>query len=221
MTKAEYIERVKVKLDEFSPFEEPMSFIAAGDDDYSKVKPIVAYIESELPNAVRYCLSVLPQSLLSKDIAKTETTFSLNGRIGVVDPADVELSSQRLIRVQVPTYWKRDATAFIKSEDAEYLLQQNEHTRGGVSKPVVVYVPELDVLELYSFPNKLEGEGNDKTEWNVNIWSIDVEKGVDEIKSAIEDFVVIKCAQLVASILGNANASTALDNEFAKKVAAL
>jgi hypothetical protein len=222
MTIAEYIEKVKSKLDEFSPFEEPTSFIAAdGDADYAKVKPLVAYIENELPNAVRYCLSILPQSLLTKDIEKTETLFSLKGRVGVIYSEDLTLSTQRFVRVQVPNYWRRDVTAFIKSEDVEYLLQQNEHTRGGVSKPVVVYVAERDILELYSFPNKLEGEGIDTDEWDAIIWSVDTHKTADMVKSSIEDFIVIKCAQLVADILGNTNASTAMDNEFQRKVTAL
>lgn len=221
MTEREYIEKVKVKLDEFSPFDEPSSFIAANGEDTMKVKPIVAYIENELQNAVHYCLSFLPQSILSKDITKSETSFSLNGRVGVVASTEnIDWYAKRLIRVQVPNYWKRDVTAFMKSEDSGYLLQQNEHTRGGDNKPVVVYVAEKNELELYSFPKKLEGEGED-TDWTVNIWYIDTLKTADEVASNIEDFIIIKCAQLVADILGNTNAATALDKEYQRKVAAL
>lgn len=222
MTIKEYIEKVKVKLDEFSPFEEPTSFIAAGGDvDYNNVKPVIAYIENELPNAVRYCLSILPQSLLSKDINKVSATFSLNDRVGVVTSDVLDLSTQRFIRLRVPSYWKRDVTTFYKSEDVEYLIQQNEHTRGGVSKPVVVYVAETNELELYSFPYVLEGESSGDTQWAVDIWCIDTSKSADQVMSSIEDFIVLKCAQLVADILGNANASTALENEFKRKESAL
>jgi hypothetical protein len=223
MTIAEYIEGVKAKLDEFSPFEEPMSFIAVGDADAAKVKPVVAYIEQELPNAVRYCLSILPQSLLSKDIEKNAASFTLNSdRVGVVESSEeLDLSAQRLIRVRVPNYWKRDVTAFLKSEDAEYLIQQNANTRAGAYKPQVVYVAEDNALELYSFPYKLDGESAVDAEWDVDIWSINVEKSADGILSNVHDFVIIKCAQLVMDILGNANGSQSLDKEFQRKIEAL
>ena len=57
MTREEYIEAVKVKLEEVSPFDEPNSFIAADNDPaYKEVKPIISYIEKTLDAAAHNCM---------------------------------------------------------------------------------------------------------------------------------------------------------------------
>ena len=203
-----YIEKVKVKLDEFSPFEEPSSFIAAdGDTAYDKVKPVVAYINEELDNAVRFCLNSLPLSLLSADVEKENEVITIEDGVGVVGTS---YANKRLVRVKASD-WDRDVTHFFTSEDAEYLLQQNKHTRSGVAKPSVFYIPEEETLELYSFP-----KGSNTT--GVNVWSIDTTIKAEEVLSEISDYIVLKCAQLVFNILGNANGATMMENEFTRKL---
>ena len=211
MTRAEYIDRVKVKLDEFSPFEEPSSFIAAdGDADYDRVKPVIEYIDKELDNATNYCLRVLPLRVLSSDANIETEQLTINNGVGIVTAS---YSNKRLCRVIVAD-WKRDVTHFYTSEDVEYLLQQNEYTRSGIAKPSVFYVPELDCLELYSFPST-------STTNSVDIWSIDLNTKPESVASYIADFIIIKCAQLVYSILGNTNGAAAMESEFARKLEAL
>ena len=64
-TREEYIEAVKVKLEEISPFKEPDHFIdGTSDPDFDCVKPIVSYIEKNLDEAAQNCLRSLPLSLL-------------------------------------------------------------------------------------------------------------------------------------------------------------
>lgn len=209
MTKKEYIEKVKVKLDEVSPFEEPLTFIAAdGDSSYDKVKPITKYIEEELDNAARYCLSVLPLSLLTNDIKSGVASLTITNGVG----AALCRSNMRLCRVKAAD-WERDVTHFFTSEDAEYLVQQNKHTRSGVAKPSVFFIPERDEIELYSFPI------NSQTD-SVTIWSIDTYTKAENVVSNISDFIVLKCAQLVLDILGNTN-SALMEKEFERKVSAL
>lgn len=224
MTKAEYIEKVKVKLDEISPFVEPTTFLAAGGDtSYDNVKPIIMYITNELPNAVKFCLSSLPYSILSKDITQSSNLmFTLSAdRVGkVASTTNFDLSTKRLVRVNVPNYWKKDVVSFITSEDVEYLIQQNAHTRGKIYKPVVAYVPERNELELYSFPHELAGENATPptTQWAVNVWSIDLTTLAQDVLSSIEDFIILKCAQLVFDVLGNTNGSTAMQQEYQRKL---
>ncbi len=208
MTRQEYIDKVKVKLDEVSPFDEPLTFIAAsGDSSFDKVKPITKYIEEELPNAVRYCLNALPLSLLSLDIKKGVVPLSIANGIGVVPFR----GGHRLCRVQA-SEWERDVTAFYTSEDVEYLTQQNKHTRSGVAKPSVFFIPEREELELYSFP--INSQTN-----SVTIWSIDTLTRTENVLSEISDFIVLKCAQLVLDILGSNSAQ--MEKEFERKVNAL
>lgn len=217
MTISDYIERVRAKLDEFSPFVEPTTFVAAGGDpSYNDVKPIVAYIERELPNAVKYCLSTLPSKLLSKDIVIDSLYFTISNEVGFAPSVTTcDLSNRRLIRAQVAGYWERDVTSFISTESPLYLLQQNKHTRGKVAKPVVVYSPETNGLELYSFPYPYAGSST------IDLWSVDTSKSADLVISNIEDFIIIRCAQLVLDILGNANGAAIMEKEYIRKVEAL
>lgn len=211
MTLQEYINKVKIKIDEVSPFNEPDEFIVSNQDgSYKDVKPIIPYIKEELPNASKYCLGTLPTSKLSKDIVKAEYEAIISKGVGVIESdSDRSFSQFRLVRVNAKE-WERDATSFITAEDAEYLLQQRIYTRGGLAKPVVAYVAEGDILELYSFK-----EGSDKT--TINIWGIDVAKNIEDIKSDIEDFIVLKCAQLVLNIFGRAEAAV-MQAEFDNKL---
>lgn len=224
MTEAEYIEKVKVKLDEVSPFNEPSTFIASGGDaSYDDVKPIIAYITSELPNAVKFCLSSLPYSILAKDIDNKVKKFTLTNRVGLL-PSDesCDFSVMRLVRVSVSDYWDRDVTSFITSEDAAYLVQQNKNTRAKLSKPVVAYSAEHNRLELYSFPLPLLGEVDGTSRaWDAIVCAIDTSKSADQVLSPIEDFIVIKCAQQVLDILGNSNGASLMEKEYQRKLSAL
>lgn len=209
MTRQEYIEKVKVKLDEVSPFEEPLTFIAAdGDSSYDKVKPISIYIEKELDNAVYFCLKTLPLKVLSKDIKKEERELVTNEGVGNV----VSSNEERLCRVRV-NGWERDVITFSTPEDARYSLQQNKHTRSGIARPSVFYNPEESMIELFSVPADFEAD-------KATIWSIDLATKAEDVKSDISDFIVLKCAQLVLDILGSQNSSI-MEKELVRKVTAL
>lgn len=212
MKTQEYIDAVKAKLDEVSPFGEPGSFIAAGGDtDYDKVKPIIAYIEEELPHACEYCLNNLPVSLLAKDVTLDAYDVTID-REGVGHVEGIE-NYYRLTRVSVPV-WQRDVTAFITSADPAYLLQQKFWTRGGIAKPVVAWVPEKSELELYSFPNS-GCAPHHHSHVEAEVYYINPKKTAGEydptkkgdkrsnyVHSPISDYIVLRCAACVLEILG-------------------
>ena len=210
MTRDNYILAVKAKLDEISPFDEPQSFIAAdGDTDYDEVKPIVSYIDSSLDEAARYCLSDLPLSLLAQDISKDEIEVSVNKR-GVGTSTISNIDNYRWVRVHDPNeIWERDVTAFYTTSHPMYLLQQNMHTRGGCSKPVVVLAPETNGLELYSFPIA-------DTTYTIKVegYMVDTSTSIESILSSIERFIVLRCASYVEEILGDANAAKIFNDEY-------
>lgn len=216
MTRDNYIQRVKVKLEEISPFDEPQSFIVAdGDPDYQKVKPIISYIEESLDEATRDCLNNLPLSLLASDIEDDKECFHIDKHgVGHVDGFDEYM---RLVRVASPV-WERDVTAFITSSDPLYLLQQNKYTRGKCCKPVVAYVPERQELELYSFPPNMRPEDCcDCASSHAKVYYIDCRKKAEKVSSHIEDFIVLRCAALVLEILKDQNAA-AIMTEYNNKL---
>lgn len=228
-TRQELIDAVKVKLEEISPFEEPASFIAAGDTAIDSVKPIISYIERTLDEAAHNCLRSLPLTLLHADIQrKTDgMTVDVNG-VGYVTGLN---ATYRYIRFMHETL-QRDITAFISSESPLYLVQQNRYVHGGPAKPVAVIASWHDgtnagQIEIYSFKPKM---AEDFDPSNVSpdyvLLYINTEKTAgtdssDPVQSSIDEFIVLECAAMVAEILGNVNTAQICRQEQTSKLQAI
>lgn len=223
-TREEYIEAVKVKLEEISPFDEPDSFIADGDSAANTVKPIISYIDKSLDEATVRSLNSLPITLLHADIARTTGTMPIDDKgVGII-PISV---NRRFVRFRQELL-KRDITAFITTEDPLYLVQQDEDVRGGICKPVAVISSDYNdgaaaagQLEIYSFPKEYYGT----SEQTFYLTSIDLAKkpGSNEanhINSPIEEFIVLECAAMVASILGDTATTQICQTQYQAKLQA-
>ncbi len=213
MTRAELIEKVKIKLEEVSPFDEPTSFIAAaGDSDYEQVKPVKSYIDGTLDEAASFCLATLPSILLNQDVQSINnaTIFVDNKGVGrlLIDSKD------RCICVELPI-WERPCRTIITTDSPLYVLQQNRYTRGGTAKPVVSYnqTNGAQLLELYSYPSQYNG-----TQQNGKIDYIATDTKAEDIQSDIVDFIVLRCALLVYNIFGNAQQIEILNAEWEQKL---
>lgn len=224
MTRAQYIDAVKVKLEEISPFEEPESFIADDDDSANVVKPILSYIDKSLDEAAVRSLNSLPITLLHADIARTTGTMPINNDgVGII-PISV---NRRFVRFRQELL-KRDITAFITTEDPLYLIQQDKDVRGGICKPVAVVSSDYNEtaaangqLEIYSFPEEYYGTSNQ----TFYLTSIDLTKkpGSDEtnhINSPIEEFIVLECAYMVSNIIGDTATAQICQAQYQAKLQA-
>ena len=128
---------------------------------------------------------------------------------------------------------RRDITAFITSEDPLYLVQQNEHVRGGLAKPVAVLSSYAETgnyygqIEIYSFkPKMAEAFDPSSVSTDFVLLYINTEKtaGSDTahpVQSPIEDLIVLECAKMVFSILGNFDGVKSCENEQAEKIQAI
>ena len=241
-TREKYIEAVKVKLEEISPFKEPDHFIdGTSDPDFDCVKPIVSYIEKNLDEAAQNCLRSLPLSLLHADIERKTDGFSVdvNG-VGFITGIHANYRYTRFRHDAL----KRDITAFITSEDPLYLVQQNEHVRGGLAKPVAVLASFHDgsnagQIEIYSFkPKMAEAFDPSAVSTAFILLYINTEKKVGVatdftpaltptqaqaqlVQSPIEDLIVLECAKMVANILGNFDGAKVCENEQVEKIQAM
>ena len=149
MTREEYINKVRAKLEEISPFQEPESFIASeGDADYENVKPINVYIEDCLDQSSVEVLNTIPSHLIDKDMVSNNGTMTIDDGVGKFDLPDDFL---RLVSLKADD-WEKDVVSPISRTNPLYSLQKCKYTRGGVSKPVVAIVGESDgkYAELYS-----------------------------------------------------------------------
>lgn len=236
MTRQEYIEAVKVKIEEISPFDEPDAFIADDDSSANTVKPIISYIDKSLDEAVKNCLLTLPLTLLHADVEVESSDIDVIDSDGVgyfgINP------NNRFIRFHHADL-QRDITAFITSEDPIYLLQQNKHTRGGLCKPVAVvccspYAPDAmpGTMEIYSLkPNSTKA-------YVLLYINVDKKPGVVSdyptstpgtyqytasqlVKSPIEDLIVLECARIVLNILKDYDGAKVCENEQAAKIQAI
>lgn len=218
MDRADYIAAVKVKLEEISPFDEPQSFIAADDSAENTVKPIISYIDKSLDEAAHDCLNSLPLSLLHADIERLTPTMKINSQgVGIIGGLSNTL---RLVRFRHEAL-QRDITAFITSEDPLYLLQQNRYVRGGTAKPVAVWASSNDgtnigQLEIYSFLPEL----NNTTSTAATLLGIETHKTAENVKSSIEEYLILRCAATVAQILNDANTAQILQQEYTNKLQA-
>ena len=233
MTRNQYIDAVKVKLEEISPFDEPDSFIADGDEAATTVKPFISYIDRSLDEAAHHMLRTLPLTLLHADIERSTPTMSVdtNG-VGFI----VISPQRRFVRLRHPAL-RRDITAFISSEDPLYLLQQKKCTRGGTAKPVAVVASNVVTgltgntgqMEIYSFPESMYNTDDNQS----LLLSINTEKHLEDrsttdpaftdtnfIKSPIEEFIVLECAAMVAEILSDTNTAQICRQELQSKIQA-
>lgn len=218
MTREEYISKVKVLLDEVSPFDEPNGFIAAnGDSNYARVKPVVSYIDGCLDRAAAYCLNTLPVTLLSDDVTHTNSTAAMDadgvGHITVLGAQYV-----RPIRLHDNSgILRRDITAFISTSSPLYMLQQNRHTRGKEYKPVAAFRPEDVEIEVFSYYNGVTCVASDVS-LDVTLYYILTNTTAENVRSDISDFITLMCASYVEEILGDANAAQVFKQEFKNRL---
>lgn len=244
MTRQEYIDAVKVKIEEISPFDEPDAFIA--NDPTSPVKPIISYIDKSLDEAAKNCLSSLPLRLLHADVETDHPSIDVRAD-GVGSFGLANLANKRIIRFRHAEL-ERDITAFITTEDPIYLLQQNKHTRGGQCKPVGVLSSDGgNKMEVYSFEatgtaRTISGQTGTAPSTVNHTWllyiNMDKKPGVVSdyptstpgtyqytaaqlVQSPIDELIVLECARIVENILGDVNAAQICQNDFNAKVQAI
>jgi len=148
MTRDEIINRVKVEMDELTPFDGGL-IVSAGNE---MSKPIDAYIEEILDDCAEDLILMAPIHLLS--LKSFSGTISVAGGVASITiPSDF----LALGYIKFPE-WERQVNTTIKETDPLYLRQMNQYTRAGISKPVVAI--RSGKLECYSITSE-DGTGID------------------------------------------------------------
>lgn len=160
MTREEIIYKVRVLLEEVSPFDEPSDgfFAAGGETPSNPIKPIHTYIDNVLEESKIEVLRSLPLQLL-KSAVKSDMLYEPGNGINVdvygICRFDVPADFIRLASIQAKG-WERSVIVSIGTENPIYTLQQNKYTRGGSAKPVVAICPVNETynthFELYTIP---------------------------------------------------------------------
>lgn len=220
MDKFDFIHLVRVKLEEVSPFDDPASFLAAGDDASLKVKPIDTYIVGEAGAALRDVLLSAPLHVLA---CATDSSLVLHATVkGGVAVADLPGDFLRLVEVRMPG-WERSVIIPIRSTDPAYVLQQNRWTRGGTAKPVAALrgAGELGVksLELYSLPDTEDGSEVETDVFRYIPFRFCPDADcADWMPSCAAQYAVPLCAARVLRLFGQENAAQAIEKEVSEQL---
>jgi len=202
MTRAQLISAVKVKLEELTPFAEGLVVLASESD----VKPITSYIDVTLDEASDEMLMLLPLHLLTPTIIPA----AMAGAAGIgylVLPADY----LRLYALKVDT-WAREVNRPISTDNPEYKLQSNPHTRGKSQKPIVAI-------------NYTAGAGRRLECYSVEAGTPVVEKKLYIKKIVAEDnpenlaiYLIYLCAIKVYGIIERADMAKVLAEELSNLI---
>lgn len=143
VSRADIIKKVKVKLEELSPFDEPSSLLAVPNND---VKPIHSYIEDTLDKSFDDVLLSVPLHAIRETLKDYAPKFSVNDE-GVGSCA-VPQDFLRLYTVLFPE-WRRAVKGYITPTTSDaYNLQRNKYTRGKFEKPIIAI--NDNAFEIYS-----------------------------------------------------------------------
>jgi len=132
MNRTEIVNKVKIKMNEISPFD------SSGDIVNN------TFVDDLLNESTRTILLSAPKKILP--ITKDDTTTSSDNGDGT---GTITLPSNYLRFVELKMkQWKRSVTKLISVDSREYKKQFNKYTRGGTAKPKVAELG--DELEYFS-----------------------------------------------------------------------
>jgi hypothetical protein len=141
MTRQEIINKVKVEMDELTPFEGGF-IIPLVSTKNAESKPIDAYIQEILDSCAENVILAAPVHLAPLKQYSGVVTVQDNIAMIAVPSDFLALGTVKLIE------WERPVPASIPQTDPLYLRQRNKFTRAGVSRPVVALLN--GVIECYS-----------------------------------------------------------------------
>lgn len=174
------IDRIKMKLDEYTP---------SGVEH-----PLDAYISPMLDEAVKILLREAPANKLRHDIMAITRATQHDGIVSFPVSNDVV----RLISIKLPL-WPREVTVFYEEGSAKDAWQRNEFTRAGMAKPVVI-------VSQGFINNVVDRKATCYTHSTLtNISDINVTcikyRDVEQLHDEIIEAVVFLCASLVAQTI--------------------
>lgn len=206
MTRSDIIKKVKVKLEEFSNFEN-QSYVLPADD---MMKPIDSYIEETMDEATREVLHILPLwfvSSMGRDGAAPITIVA----DGYGTHAEMNLPQDflRLVAVKLES-WRRevnDGLNLISHTHPRYKEQHNPATRGRTDKPVGVLAGQK--IELYSTT-----EANEALEYFIYIPTMKAE----QVEDKVVDYMVLSAAAKIMGIYGNMEGVKLCQEQLVQKI---
>jgi len=185
MTRQQIIDRVKVKMEEVTPFDDGLAILL------SEVKPMVSYIEEYIQSSCDQILMICPLHLT------TPTTIPLSDVLfkSVLDnKRQVGTLTLPDDFIRLHTFkmkgWERPVHFPINTENPQYKEQFNTWGRGGNAKPIIVR--NSDTLSIYTF------DVDSKPEIHLFVKRIDTSGNIEINEKLVEPL----CSLIAANVLG-------------------
>lgn len=206
MTRVDIIKKVKVKLEEFSNFEN-QSYVLPADD---MMKPIDSYIDETIDEATKEVLLILPLWFVSSMGIDGAAPITIVAD-GYGTHAEMNLPQDflRLVAVKLES-WRRevnDGLNLISHTHPRYKEQQNPATRGRTDKPVGVLAGQK--IELYSTT-----EANEVLEYFIYIPAMKAER----VEDKAVDYIVLGAAAKIMGIYGNMEGVKLCQEQLVQKI---
>lgn len=208
MTREELIRKVKVKLDEVSPFERDESNVIALEyPNESDVKPIWTLIDETLNDACNDALMLIPLYRIKPFQFADQRVFITGGKNYYNGFLKLPDDFLRLHSFKLQD-WSREVSTAISTQNPNYTLQGNEFTKGKPCKPVCVIDEHTGVGATLDF-------------YSTSVKSPVVQKALyvarfddSDIQENLTDFFAVMTALKITDYLGEFNKSKALTQQF-------
>ena len=142
MTKEELIHKIKVKMEELSPFgyEQLDAYQLANEmNEDNMIKPINSYVEECLVEGCNETLMLIPPQLIKPISYIGNGVLITEEGDGVLSPVSFDMGEDFLkLHSLRMSDWKTDIYETISKIDMRYKLQSNIWTMGKPTRPVVV-----------------------------------------------------------------------------------
>lgn len=188
MTKIEIIRRVKVLMEELTPFDDGLIVLN------SDVKPIESYIEEMLQPSCNKMLKTCPIHLTTPKALPTSRLIGRTDNNRVIGTLTLPADFIRLHTFKMKL-WERPIHRLISVENPDYILQQNPFTRGGNAKPVMVN--KSGTIEIYTY------SVGDRVDTALYIPRVDMDEQYIELSDRLMDALCYLTASEVYAIFGN------------------
>lgn len=193
------IKAVLAKLEELSPYQNPNAF-TADNQMANVVRPVWSYAEEMMDESIKEAVTMLPLKHLNEDVSTLTLTATIDADgVGELDvPEDREML--RLAYLQFPE-WERAVTRPVDEASEVANMQTNPFTRGGTSKPVVVWISGDNVWKCYSFP-----KGNARQERTSRcgvVWMPDKTQDEGLYTKRAAEYAILICAIKVHGTYNN------------------
>ena len=217
MTTAQLVDRIMVKLEEFTPFQQNV-MIAAPQATGFEVKPIRSYIEDTLDDSCNEVLKILPIGMINPDPLNITNQDTANSRFILGD------DFLRIHTLKMNEWEKSINIAFIEGSPT-HELQKCEWTKGGKCKPVAIYGRIIDTTTTPPSYHKYIQYFSVDTDHTYNIatqvtmFDKTLYTATDMPQSHLSEFFALNAAKKVYEYYGMNDKAALVQGQFDKLLA--